>query len=60
MILVLAGIIPVLCLCGCMLSQLILAAQKRSDALAARDDIYNFLAVDKLVESLTVCDINLY
>ena len=55
MILVIAGIIPVLCLCGFMLSQVILAAQKRSDALAARDDVYSFLAVDELIESLTVC-----
>ena len=53
-ILVIAGIIPVLCLCGLVLYQLIKSAQVRNDAVSARKDAVNYLDVSTAVTLLLV------
>ena len=50
----LVSIVPIVCLCGLILYQLIRATQIRNDAQEAKDDAYNFLKIDSLIQSLQV------
>ena len=54
MVLVVAGIVPILCLCGFTLSQVIVAARKRDDALTARDGVHNFGTIAEVIQALMV------
>ena len=54
MVLVVAGIVPILCLCGFTLSQVIVAARKRDDALTSRDGVHNFRTIAEIIQALMV------
>ena len=54
MVLVVVSIIPIFCLFGVTLSQVIVAARKRDDALTARDGVHNFRTIADIIQALMV------
>ena len=54
MVLVVLSIVPILSLCGVTLSQVIVAARKRDDALVARDGVHNFRKIAEIIQALMV------